>query len=86
LTVASDADFTDVIDEIKKTSLSIAKNTEGSIEFTPSAPLTEWAKDSYYKFTINITNPQSSNYAFLLKSIVFNKNAGGGGSVANPNN
>jgi Chitobiase/beta-hexosaminidase C-terminal domain. len=84
LTVASDADFTDVIDEIKKTSLSIAKNTEGSIEFTPSAPLTEWAKDSYYKFTINITNPQSSNYAFLLKSIVFNKNAGGGGSVATP--
>ena len=77
LTVASDADFTDVIDEIKKTSLSIAKNTEGSIEFTPTAPLTEWAKDSYYKFTINISNPQNSNYAFALKSIVFNKNNGG---------
>jgi hypothetical protein len=70
LTVATDADFTDVIDEVVLTP-AISKNTEGSFDFEPTSPLTEWAKDSYYKITINVSNSQSSNYAFQVSSIVF---------------
>lgn len=70
LTVASDADFSTVIDEVTLTP-TISKNTEGSFDFTPTSPLTEWTTGSYYMFTINISNSKSSNYGFCPTSIVF---------------
>ena len=72
VTAASDKDFTE--DTVVKTLTSgtdftIAKGVEDSIEFT----LTDsyWAKDLYYKFAFNITNSNSSNYAWVLSSIKF---------------
>ena len=72
MTVASDADFKSVIDEVTKTP-SISKNTAGSVDFNPTSPLTEWTTSSYYKITINVSNSKSSNYGFCLSSIVFYK-------------
>lgn len=72
LTVASDAEFKTVIDKVVLTP-TISKNTAGSFDFTPTSPLTEWAKDSYYKITINVSNAKSSNYGFTLSSVVFYK-------------
>ena len=72
LTVASDEDFTDVIDEVTETP-TIAKNTNGSFDFEPTT-LSEWPTGSYYKFTINVSNSKSSNYGFCPTSIVFYTN------------
>ena len=46
------------------------KNTAGSFDFEPSAAA-QWNANVYYKFTFNISNPNNSNYAFVVKSIVF---------------
>ena len=72
LTVASDAAFT--ADVVTKTLTSgvdftIGKTTDGTIEFTPEGDF--WAKDSYYQFDFNLTNSNSSNYAFTLNKIDF---------------
>lgn len=72
LTVASDASFTSVIDEVVMNP-SVAKNTAGSFDFVPTDPLTEWDANSYYKITINVSNSKSSNYGFTVNSIVFYK-------------
>lgn len=70
LTVASDDSFTK--DVITKTvsSLSISKNTEGSIDLTPDQPC---PAKRYYKITVNISNTEKKNYAFVVSSIVFYK-------------
>ena len=67
--VASDADFTNVIETATKSDITVAKNTEGSFDIEPASG--SWPADSYYKISFNLTNPQASNYAFILKSIVF---------------
>ena len=69
VTVASDADFNNVIESVTKSDMTIAKNTEGSFDIEPTSG--EWPANSYYKFAFNISNSNSSNYAFVLKSIVF---------------
>ena len=71
--VASDADFTqDVVDTVAVAGVdyTIAKNTEGTIEFTPK-DADFWAKDAYYKFEFNVSNSNGSNYAFVLNKIEF---------------
>lgn len=71
--VASDADFTqDVVDIVAVAGVdyTIAKNTEGTIEFTPK-DADFWAKDAYYKFEFNVSNSNGSNYAFVLNKIEF---------------
>lgn len=73
LTVASDADFTNIIDEVVVSNPSITKDVANSFDFTPTSPLTEWAKDSYYKITINVTNSDTSNGGLDVTSIVFYK-------------
>ena len=78
LTVASKSDFSDGVDYELTPSFSVSTN--GSFDFKPTSPATEWDKDSYYKFTINQTITGSSNYFLLVKSIVFYKDGGGGGS------
>ena len=70
VTVASDEDFTTVI-ETKTVNPTYGKNTAGNFDFTPTE--SEWPANSYYKFDFNITNSISSNYAFVLNSIVFYK-------------
>lgn len=69
LTVADNSSFTDGVDYVLTPSFSL--NTDGSFIFVPTAPATVFAKDSYYKFTINQTITGSSNYYLLVKSIDF---------------
>ncbi len=70
LTVASDAAFSSII-ETKELKPSISVSTSGSFDYIPTEPLTSWASNSYYKFTINCSNSESSNYGLDLTSIVF---------------
>ena len=73
VTVASDADFTEDVEEISLasgTDFTVSKNTPGAtIEITPAGDY--WANASYYKFAFNITNTNGTNYAFVLNSIQF---------------
>jgi len=55
LTVASDASFSTVLDEVTK-----SFNASSTIDFTPTSG-TEWAENAYYKFTFNITVTSTSN-------------------------
>ena len=72
LTVASDADFNDVVDEVVVENPDITKNTANSFDFTPTSPLTNW-DNCYYKITINVSNSDSSNGGLDVTSIVFYK-------------
>lgn len=70
LTIASDADFTTDVQTVTIESPSVSKSTVGSFDFTPEGE--SWAKDSYYKLTVNVTNSStSSNYGFDITSLVF---------------
>lgn len=70
LTVASDAEFTTNVKTITIESPSLSKSSPGSFDFTPDGE--SWAKDSYYKLTVNVTNSStSSNYGFDITSLVF---------------
>lgn len=73
VTVASNSTFTSIIDTKTVSSPSISTSTEGSIDFTPTSPLTEWDEDSYYKITFNVSNSDNSNYGLDVTSIVFYK-------------
>ena len=69
VTVASDANFANVI-ETKTVTPTITKNVAGNFEITPNS---NWPAESFYKFTINISNSQASNYAWVLNTIEFFK-------------
>ena len=71
LKVASNSTFTENVQEVVVSSPTVALSTEGSINFVPTLPATEWGKDYYYKFTFNIKIKGSSNYGLDLTSIVF---------------
>lgn len=73
LTVASDAKFNTVIDEVTISSPSITKGEAASFNFTPTSPLTKWNSGCYYKFTIVVSNSDKSNGGLDLTSIVFYK-------------
>ena len=75
LTVASNSDFSTIIDT-KVLTPSIS-TTAGSFDYTPTSPLTQWAANSYYKFTIVYTHSANSNYGLNLASIVFYKEVSG---------
>jgi len=59
LTVASDADFKDVHDEVSETFAA-----SSTITFTPTSG-TEWEEDAYYKFTFNVTVSDKKNNKFV---------------------
>ncbi|MBQ4224408.1 MAG: hypothetical protein II674_11270, partial [Prevotella sp.] len=63
VTVASDANFSNVIETITLTP-TIEKNVSGSFDFTPSSG--SWSNNSFYKFTFNLSNSAGTNYAFVL--------------------
>lgn len=69
LIVASDAEFTSVIETLKKTEVT----ANSTLTFSPSS--TEWATNAYYKFVFNITQSASSNKYIQLKSAKFYKKA-----------
>ncbi len=74
LTVASDEAFENVI-ETKVMQPTFSVSTEGSFDFEPTENM--WAAGCYYKFAINVSNSNSSNYGLDVASIVFYKNASG---------
>ena len=69
LTVASDASFSNILDQITKSSVS----ANSTLEFTPSSG-TDWAKNAYYKFTFNVTCGSSSNFYVQLTKATFYNN------------
>lgn len=77
VTTASDADFTQNVTTKTVTDFTIAKNTKDTIDVVPATE--PWATNSYYKIAFNITNPNGSNYAFVVESILFYAYAEGGG-------
>lgn len=68
LTVASDAEYTTVIDEITQTP-DVSVGT--MIVFTPSAGISEWSTGSYYKITFTITNTSSTNGGLDVQKITW---------------
>lgn len=76
LTVASDANFTDVIETITIKSPSLLKEVAGTMDFTPTSG--NWPTGSYYKLTINITNSNTkSSYGLDITSLKFYEGASG---------
>ncbi len=65
LTVASDASFSNVLDEVTATFAA-----SSDITFEPSTG-TEWATGAYYKFTFNVTVSQSSNKFVQFSGVKF---------------
>ncbi len=76
VTVANDAAFTNIVDEVTVSNPTVEKDTEGSIDFTPN-PNKVWSGDLYYKFTVNISNPDTSNGGLDLTSLVFYESVSG---------
>ena len=68
LIVASDAAFSTVTDRIKLNP-TVAKNTNGTVEFTPTGD--KWAEDSFYKISFFLTNAKNSNYRMPITKIDF---------------
>lgn len=76
LTVASDVDFTDVIETLTIKSPSLEKAVAGTMDFTPTSG--NWPTGSYYKLTINITNSNTkSSYGLDITSLTFYEGASG---------
>ena len=79
LIVASDAEFTTILDEVTKTT---DVTISGDNEFKPTTG-SEWAKDAYYKFVFNVTVSDTKNnrYVQLSKITFYHEIAG---QVAKP--
>lgn len=82
LTVASDVDYTTIIDEVVLTP-SISKQVKGSEEFMPVTSA-EWPIEAYYKLTINLSNTSTSNGGLDIASIQFFAPNGSGVTVRKP--
>lgn len=78
LIVASDAAFTNQIDEV--TGTFVASST---IDFVPTSG-TEWAANAYYKFVFNVTVSGSTNRFVEFKNAIFYAEAGAAPAVAAP--
>lgn len=68
LTVASDASFSTVLDEVTLSNVKF----DGVNTVTPT-PGKTWAKNAYYKFTFNVTVSGSSNKYIGFNKVVFYK-------------
>lgn len=73
LTVASDADFTDVIETVTNDSPSLSKGVPGNMDFAPKSG--NWPAGSYYKLTINVTNTTKDNAGLDITSLKFYEGA-----------
>lgn len=83
LTVASDANFTDVIETITIKSPSLLKEVAGTMDFTPTSG--NWPTGSYYKLTINVTNTTNSKVGLDITSLKFYEGASGPGLTTSTN-
>ena len=68
LIVASNSDFSTVVDEITKSTIS--KNQ--TLTFQPTSPATKWATGAYYKLVFNVTLNTSNKY-IQVESVKFYK-------------
>lgn len=68
LIVASNADFSTVVDEVTETFTA-----NSTITFTPTSPLTEWATGAYYKFVFNVTVTGTNNKFVAFSEAKFYK-------------
>ena len=68
LIVASDASFTQIIDQKELNDLNIT-TSNGTVEISPST--SAWSANSYYKFIINLTNTSNKNGGLDLVKIDF---------------
>lgn len=68
LIVASDASFTQIIDQKELNDLNIT-TSNGTVEISPST--SAWSANSYYKFIINLTNTPNKNGGLDLVKIDF---------------
>lgn len=75
LTVASDANFTKVIETVTIKSPSLSKGVAGTMDFTPTSG--NWPTGSYYKLTINVTNTTTSKVGLDITSLTFYEGASG---------
>ena len=69
LTVASDANFKNILETVTISSPSFSKETAGTLDFVPSND--NWPTGSYYKLTINVTNTTTSNAGLDITSLTF---------------
>lgn len=67
LIIASDADFNNIIETLNKKSPSVS--SPGSLDFIPTNDT--WAKDSYYKLIINVSNTTTTNQGLDITSLQF---------------
>lgn len=67
LTVASDANFTNILETVTISSPSVAG--AGTLDFVPSSGY--WPTGSYYKLTINVTYTYSGNAGLDITSLTF---------------
>ena len=74
LIVASNSDFSTVVDEITKSPVSPATSIAANqtLTFQPTSPATTWATGAYYKFVFNVTLGTSNKY-IQVKSAKFYK-------------
>ena len=74
LIVASNSDFSTVVDEITKSPVSPATSiaADQTLTFQPTSPATEWATGAYYKIIFNVSAGGSNSYV-QLKSAKFYK-------------
>ena len=78
LIIASNADFSTVIDEA-----AIDFEASSTLTFNPTNPLTEWAENAYYKFIFNVSVSGNNNkYIEFTNAVFYAENNGGGGTPA----
>ena len=61
-------------EQLDEVSITTGLGANKTLNFTPTTPLTSWAKNSYYKFVFNITISSTSNKYLEFSSAVFNYN------------
>ena len=82
LTVASDANFNNIIDNVSSSPSFSVGGTE-TIDFTPTSG--NWPTGSYYKLTINVTNSTKKGAGLDITSLTFYEGASGPGLTTSTN-
>ena len=75
LTVASDADFTDVLDTVSISSPTITGS--GVYEFSPTISAGYWESGSYYRFVLSLTLTGTNNSYIGFGGLEFVQHSGG---------
>ena len=76
LIVASDEDFSDVIDEVTEDFTA-----SSTITFEPTSPATKWATGAYYKFVFKVTIGGTNKYVQFTEAKFYAEESTGGDPV-----